>query len=270
MGITGRSIGCWNEDQNLKEIMKYTFTQLESIVDHHNRNALAMLASTRPALFVGPTKLQINPNEASVPSTLPNFSLGSWAGVLSQQSVPNYDLVRSALLRPNTAGDIAAVFSVLDMQNQSIPDALPVALCVGINYTQWTGFGGSQLLVDRTNMYTKTTQAITDATAVAPGQFHLIAANFFPWVTVKGWGIATGKSFNSLHEMLLLETCGFDDPARHIQSLADLLRPKWLIFHGADNCVPSLGSMVRKLLRREVICCDNISQQYQGINAIKV
>lgn len=252
--------------------MKYTLAQLESLVGDHNAGALAMLASARPALFNGPVCLP--PSRADVPSTLPGYSLGSWRGFLSLRSVPKYDLVRSAL-SPNPNGQIAAVFSVVDnaaLLAGETSSELPVALCVGVNYTQWKSFGGSQPLVDKTYMYPKATQAISKAIGGSTGQFHLVAANFFPWVTVGIWSHATDASgkheINSLHEMLLLETCGFDDPVSHVRSLAEILRPQWLLFHGVDNCVPSLGNTVRKLLCREAIFCDNISTRYQGKNEI--
>ena len=241
--------------------MKFTLTQLKSIVDTHNRHSLA--------LFNGPIVLP--PGLADVHSILPGYSLGSWKGILSLRHVPTYDLARSAL-GLNSSGKTASVFSVIhDTGLLDFNDSkeLPVVVCVGINYIQKPTYTRRIKLVDDTGMHAITSQVISEVIGKPSGDFQLVAANFFPWVTVGTWAKATGTAFNALHEMLLLETCGFDDPVSHVRSLAEVLRPKWLIFHGVDNCVPSLGNTVRKLLRREAIFCDNISRRYMGKNVIR-
>jgi hypothetical protein len=253
--------------------MKYTLYGLKMLVDEHNQNALAMLASVRPALFSGPVNLL--PNMEDVRSSLPAHSLGSWTGRLSTNEVPPYDFVSEALFLKNQ-NYIAAVFSVVEditKHGSKETENMPVALCVGINYIQSKTYTIGQALVHVTGMYDNATKAIKTATGASPKPFHLVAANFFPWVTEGSWSHAidaNGKrGINSLHEMLLLETCGFDDPVSHVRSLADILRPKWLIFHGVDNCVPMLGNTVRKLLRHEAIFCDNLAPPYHGKNEIR-
>lgn len=244
--------------------MNHTIISLEGIVETHNQNALSILAGARPAMFQGRPKLVRGYVDCA--SQLPNFSLGSWEGKLSKKLVPKYDLIR-ATLGLDTKGGIAAVFSVVDnfaKLNLDVANKLPVALCVGINYIQKPTYSPGLALRSDTEMR----KAVAKVLNCKESSFHLVAANFFPWVTVGQWAKATGSGFNSLQELLVVETCGFDEPVAHIRTLAEQIDPEWIIFHGVDNCVPSLGIKVRNILRREVIFCDNISRRYVGNNAI--
>jgi hypothetical protein len=133
---------------------------------------------------------------------------------------------------------------------------MPVALCVGINYGQGPLFLAPLPLRSVTGMLPFAKLAIPKATGIPLVPFHLVAANFFPWITLDEWSLTVT---NALKEHLLLETCGFADPVKHISSLVALLQPEWLIFHGVGCCVPSLGMKVRNALYRETIFCDNLS-----------
>ncbi len=177
-----------------------------------------------------------------------------------------------------------AVGWVLDDDGKTSDDDLDVVVAVGINYGQGPRYLNQNhrvLLCDRTQMRPRLTVAAEAIslncegpcpTAPLPREgFHLVAFNFFPWITGQTW---SNYNFNAIEEALLLHCCGWSDPLAH---LADLLGKlgnavTHLVFHGANNAVPLLGTaFVRQypeLLERrdqsipsvQVILCDNLAR----------
>ncbi|HCN78538.1 MAG TPA: hypothetical protein DIT13_15255 [Verrucomicrobiales bacterium] len=66
--------------------------------------------------------------------------------------------------------------------------------------------------------------------------FHLVAANFFPWITQWTWG-----DLNSIEESILLRGSGHPDSVGHVVGLIQKIRPQVVMFHGANNAAPGLG-----------------------------
>jgi hypothetical protein len=166
-----------------------------------------------------------------------------------------------------------AVFSVID--DQSPPDKLPVVLCVGINYGQFKGakgrpgFARSPFLIDSTGMPSEVSKAFSLSPAKLPNSCHLIAANFFPWITNIRWEEAIDES--SIKEALLMRFCGYEDPIKIISDLINEVEPEFLVFHGANNCVPSLGTIVNRVSKwkqRVTIFCDNLSYHAKWSNSV--
>lgn len=150
-------------------------------------------------------------------------------------------------------------------------DDLPVVLAVGINY-------GQQQARD----YLQRPPGIYDDTGLRPGleavvnglmqrghherplkngYYHLVAANFFPWITTEGWADCT-KSV--LTEELLLRYFGWPNPLEFIYALVpelhrlcrDVDRPEQglthVVFHGAQSAAARCGVAVVAQLTQEI------------------
>jgi len=136
-----------------------------------------------------------------------------------------------------------------------------LAFVVGINYGQVASSGKlpACALYDRTHMQRRLMTVFTalGITASAP---VFVAANFFPFLTGKPWG-----KLNSIEEMLLVHHNGFTDPIQHVDCTVRALKPKWVIFHGANNGVPLLGHEWMRHHRKlhdsveNVVFCDNLA-----------
>jgi len=77
--------------------------------------------------------------------------------------------------------------------------------------------------------------------------FHLVATNFFPWVTRRPWselGTKGKNPLNTIEEALLLYCFGDANPVNRISKLIAKIKPCAALFHGANNCVPTLGAEV--------------------------
>ena len=144
-----------------------------------------------------------------------------------------------------------AVGWVLDDDIETKEEDLPVIVAVGINYGQ-----GEQYLTkpvrwrDSTQMRSRLKKAgeafENDQTqdcvfAKLPRRFHLIAGNFFPWITGLAWG---DYHFNGIEEAMLFHCFGFKNPYTSLNELLIGLIGKavtHLFFHGTNSPVPTLG-----------------------------
>ena len=187
------------------------------------------------------------------------------------------DLEQAIKLRPSDGSKPAAkvaVVAAIDQETENDPRSLKVVLAVGINYGQ---MGTHNYLTtpvpicDKTRMRPKLQelgQFLEDKCdecfcSKLPEKFHLVVANFFPWITQRRWG-----AFNSIEEALLLRCHGFNDPHAPLDDLIAKLDRDLicLVFHGANNAVPILGaefvsrrsSSLRGLSPR-IVFCDNLA-----------
>lgn len=169
----------------------------------------------------------------------------------------DFPLARQIILNDGHKAGHAAVLAVAD-RTHSEDNELPIVLAVGINYGQ-----GSDYLKEPTLM-SDDTDLIDNVKRVLevvgrncdkfdpPKQFNLVATNFFPWITNDSWGEAIA---NSIEEAIGVFCLGFDDPYAHVVELASELsafsEPLYIIFHGANNCVPAMGIETVRRLRKE-------------------
>jgi len=266
--------------------MKHTLTQLTKIVHDHNLRALDNLWKSKPWLFPG------SPPDPTF-ATAPPLHTGPCASVSSSLShapkhigkfnnkLPPFDVwtfVQDALICPAT-NQTEAVFSVIDDSNPNAKDPLDVVLCVGINYAQFLTPSGAPSHAGNTSLLAPTNMRASVGTAFKlayqsppnscqlPDPFHLVAANFFPWITRVRW---ESLIRNSIGEAILMEKSGYDDPVGLIAALVNEIEPKWIVFHGTNNCVPILGMRVLKVPSKHKavsIICDNLGH-FPGCNSI--
>lgn len=152
------------------------------------------------------------------------------------------------LTGPNGTSGSVAVGAVIDDQTTGADDDLPVVLVVGINYGQGAGYLASPIpTTAKTGLrpkLQKAAQLLDDrgCSAQILGQsFHLVAANFFPWITSRTW---SSYRLNSIEEAALIFCCGHADSKDYILELIRQIDPVAVIFHGANNAVPYLGTGV--------------------------
>jgi hypothetical protein len=137
---------------------------------------------------------------------------------------------------------------VIDDATERIDEDLPVVLVVGINYGQGEGYLNLPVpIFDATGLHPKLArvrQFVSDQGCSAHSlnePFHLVAANFFPWITSQPW---SSYGFNSIEEAALIFCCGHADPQQYIAELISRIGPVAVVFHGANNAVPYLGTGV--------------------------
>jgi len=181
-----------------------------------------------------------------------------------------------------------AVGAVIDNQIVAPETRLPVILAVGINYGQQSkhfdyvnqnvplvASTGMRYRLQRIFHRLRKKQCPAKAEAL-DNDFHLVAANFFPWITSEAW---SDYDFNSLEQSALIHCCGHACPEEYIVDLASRIPLHTLIFHGANNAVQFFGgSVVRKCFEKQdgaevdVIFSDNIddSKRKRVWNAIKL
>jgi hypothetical protein len=237
-----------------------------------------------------------------LPRTPPLTSTTSWA-VISSGSLPvprrfcgqtgkGYNSTKSLVDRCLTLDDpkhpgskcSVAVGAVIDNQKVA-PDAeLPVILVIGVNYGQQSKrhdyVNVPVYITDRTNMRSRLNDvfalllanACPVKAAALNGCFHLVAANFFPWITDRSW---SAYKFNSVEESTLIHCCGHANPEVYIENLIGKIRPHTVVFHGANNAVPYLGGcVIRKIpapIDFEVIFSDNLAPSGRLVsNAVKL
>ena len=194
-------------------------------------------------------------------------------------------------------GAKVAVVATIDDATKKSDEDLPVVLAVGINYGQGDKYlKGGVGLWDKTMMRGKLDRAIkviADETRKPcvhpsfpkPERYHLVATNFFPWITHKSWRAC---KFNSIEEMLLIYCHGFSDPFAHIEKICQKVQEEpakeekkmaGLVFHGADNAVPLLGAEFLRTrtasewqeTRPDIIFCDNLARSGAPIrNAVRL
>lgn len=167
-----------------------------------------------------------------------------------------------------------AVGAVID-GNPAEDKDLPVVVAFGINYGQGAWYlNNSVPIVGSTGMRPKLDAVINclvttvdcETGEVRPdGPYHLVAANIFPWITTVSW---SSLPFNAIEEALFIYCYSNRDPADHLLTVinavgADLTS---LVFHGANNAVPSFGvqfvqTHYSNLGRRfNIVFCDNLAR----------
>ncbi len=226
----------------------------------------------------------------------PHF-VGSILGQSSCSSI----LCRKIALSSGSSTECVAVAHVHDLEKTHCtfpPEEEPAAvvIAVGINYGQGAKYlTRPPAISDDTRMRASIVAAwnlchrlgtnVDCSPPEFPIRFQLIAANFFPWITSVSWGKAAA---NQIEEALLLRGFGMYDPCSPILRLIvetyhrtqNKLGAIWVIFHGAGNAVPLLGSeVIRRLPFRpgkEKTCrinfafSDNLAPPFRGSNAVAI
>ncbi len=183
-----------------------------------------------------------------------NFA-GNTSGHSSKQGLEKLITVSATV--PPTLARVAVAAVIDEASNQAPLNAgdWPVVLVVGINYGQQGSHNyvaSPPDLYDRTNMRAKL-QATAAMLAphgcvnLAADGYHLVAANFFPWITNAPWMACTP---NNITEQLLIRYFGWPSPLGFVALLIQQLQVACrtcqhglthIVFHGANNAVPSLG-----------------------------
>jgi hypothetical protein len=204
-------------------------------------------------------------------------------------------------LKHPKSGESLAVGAVLDDASPNFD--LDVVVAIGINYAQfnksapnvslpanwaktgmWRRLGLSLLHLDKC-MGDEIKEQYKDIFSNLDEHqkpFHLVAVNYFPWITQDEW---TKIGFNSIAESLVLRCWGHTHPAEHIAGLIEKISEKkrgneglcvgeipFVVFHGANTAVPYLALDTIRLLNRKLFCnyvfCDNLSRKFQPKNAV--
>ena len=176
-------------------------------------------------------------------------------------------------LREIASGNSLAVGAVLDETTKTSDICLPVVVAVGINYGQF-GTSAPRCILkpdwDKTEMWRRLglvlqrldEECLDEQVQKRFGDkfseldkelnkpFHLVAVNYFPWLTNDAWG---DIGLNAIAESLVLRCWGFDHPEAHIADLIAMISENdrgtegfvgkipLVIFHGANNAVPYLA-----------------------------
>lgn len=243
-----------------------SFLSLTTDVDKHNRILAGKLHKHRPHLFSNPPNIangNASFNTTCCKSNVPTDHKGA-IGKAQHDARCLWDVA----LNLNVKKAMTAVLSVIDSANGTEEsDVFPVVLCVGINYGQQGGrknYSKGQGLCDNTGMRKNLQSALNLANVtMSLDESHLVAANFFPWITLKSW---QNVAPNCLVSALLLRSFGFEDPSSDMASLIDLLQPSCLVFHGVGNDVPMLAlETLQKCQWKtpKVLLCDNLGYHVQ-------
>lgn len=98
-----------------------------------------------------------------------------------------------------------------------------------------------------------------------PKSYHLVAYNFFPWLTSAPW---SELGINAIEEALLVYCLGYSGVFKPLDELLKKIKSaggkiKWVVFHGANNAVAALGTAFCQTLhpvnRPEILFCDNLA-----------
>ncbi len=185
----------------------------------------------------------------------PNF-VGNTNGHTSKHSLEKLITLNS--LPPVPVGRVA-IGAIIDSDNDQPPtnhDDLPIVLVAGINYGQQSGHdyvAAPPGLYDQTGMRPRLENAVGqlvpfECTDLVGKDYHLVAANFFPWITREPWATGVG---NCITEQLLVRYFGWPSPLGFIALLIQHLQIAsrnckhgltHIVFHGANNAVPGFGS----------------------------
>lgn len=248
--------------------------ELKRILSEFNRDTLGKLLLEREQAYREPL---IGAEQASVKIPTGEFptlrgsdcfcgrtskgytSSGTFVDTCLTLSDPKYPVTKDAV----------AVGVVID--NLAHKGDLPVILAVGMNWGQGGYYINNPVpLVTMTSLRPRLQQvlkhlSVNNCPSVANtwrDNFHLIAANFFPWITSQPW---SAYGFNSIEEATLIHCCGHPSPTEYLKKLLSKVLPNIVIFHGANNAVPYLGEcVIREYLQNnevtefEVIFSDNL------------
>jgi hypothetical protein len=203
-------------------------------------------------------------------------------------------------------GQSLAVGAVLDQATANLnPDEdLDVVVAVGINYGQFAGSRPSAIPNPKnwaaTGMWRRlllVLQRLDEECLVGQVEeryegifsdldnvnkpFHLVAVNYFPWLTTSEWGEI---GLNSISESLAVRCWGYEDPAKHIANLIKSIAKQskgtqrnvgefpFILFHGASNAVSYLALDTIRCLKdncfANYIFCDNLSRPFPPVNAV--
>ncbi|MFA5265978.1 MAG: hypothetical protein WC378_19325 [Opitutaceae bacterium] len=258
---------------NKNDIMKAD--QLQGILDQWNRNTFESLGARE--------KTQ---SEKSGAQIFPEAGLEKrrcYCGKVTKAELFPGELTHKK------SGNVLAIGAVFDQKTDNTEDDLDVVVAVGINYGQFFGQSCVSMITDPawrdTKMWKRLHHTFTYLDAecfegeIAQrglSKFHLVAVNFFPWITRKEW---TDKiKLNAIAEAMVLRCYGFDHPAARIADLVELIGHSspgspncagvvpFVVFHGAGCAVPYLGvETVRILLspasiHSNYVFCDNLSR----------
>lgn len=254
--------------------MAHNLNSLKIIVHGHNQTALSDLWNSKSWLFptftACPTLASKSPREASISSVLHTNLPISGSGVIGGHPVGIPGFVQKSLCN-SPQRSTEAVFSVID--DAPFDDHFPVVLCVGINYSQFKGPKGGVSHAGKTYLHTKTGMRANVASAFnkagkgIPAEYHLIASNFFPWITDQAW---TSTCTNRGAEAMLFHCCGYSNPVAVIGSLMNQIQPEWVLLHGVNSCAPILGIQAlayASLNNTTALVCDNLGW-HRTMNAI--
>lgn len=222
--------------------MKHSFQKLTSIVHDHNKTSLSTLQSDQP--WLAKSLPPLPSGHASSISRFPSRPVGQPSISGTRKKIPfPPPLAGESCISLNQNQDIVAVFSVIDGSTQNIEKIEKVALCVGINYGQGVYYLKDQLLTEPKDLKAmrRNLSSVLGMVNKPTPNFHLIAANFFPWISQAAWGSIAASVVD---EAVALRACGYNDPVSVISTLVRQIQPEYLIFHGIGNCVPILGLQV--------------------------
>ena len=266
------------------------FTDLQRAVEKHNQQALRDLQANPRTSLARNSKLEDGRADIQVQQSgesdmdigdgdFVDLNCTCYGGVLSKLQCNCRDLMTKWLVLGERRGCVA-VLSVLDKRTQPLLPELPVVLCIGINYGQEDA-KNPQYLKRRTAVVTDTGMAsvlerylnqLKEADPMAipffnAKNFHLVAANYFPWITSKRWS----KLKNSLEEVLLLRCFGYESPVATLGSLIAACEPDLLVFHGVHNAVQALGLETQRMAKcpDHVLLCDNLGY-WVGSNVVRL
>ena len=267
-----------------------TATALAHAINGINRDYLNELCGECPD--EGNASQQVSPNAR--PKCGVNGCFGGIAGSPCFCGVPEQSL-DDAIILQNPSGTLRGKVAVLATIDEATkPNGadreLPVIIAVGINYGQMGAFNYLATPVplwDQTGMRTRLDQAVALIDSKTendcnhrsfPPEYHLVATNFFPWITQNSW---LSYNFNAIEETLLIGCHGFCDPFAHIEAICDALGAKLqgVVFHGANNAVPYMGAdFLRtrmaskwKAERPDITFCDNLGGSIRGmVNAVRL
>lgn len=232
---------------------------LEKIVHANNQKHLSKLLGR---------EVHIQQGKASISPTDLSELVDCFRGKTSKGFTSKLDLMHRCIQLSPT-GKCVAVGSIIDDDLHSKEEDLPVIIAVGINYGQGSDYLlGNVGLLDSTKMRSKLLKVLESlrkecANFPESKSFHLVAANFFPWITDNSWG---EYALNSIEEMALIKCIGHEDPCEHVAELISSLEETApltaVVFHGANNSVPFLGdALLRSVKSRafNAIFCDNLA-----------
>jgi len=274
-------------------------TDLERIISGINRKYLNELCGPLPDGNAGDGKVASRRSPASGKTICEDkgcfwgvSSSPCFCGITKGEYRNGAELEEVIILRDPASnppeGKVAVVATIDDLTEREGKD-LPVILAVGINYGQGAKYLTSPVsLWHATGMRTKldkvfaTLRTGTKTKCVTPkfsnpSEYHLVATNFFPWITQKSWSAC---KLNSIEEMLLINCHDFRDPYAHIEEICRGLKKELqgLVFHGANNAVPLMGAeFIRsrmpsadKTPRPDIIFCDNLAGSPHITNAVRI